>query len=300
MYRILVDSNELHAISLIILFLTIQSLRIVFLPDIDQICPLKFYDDEIYGLPYIKSIPMNCMTRDQLLESLRSQQFLISLNGEEPIHIESAMEEFTRLLTTHANKLINITLSMRKPEITKESYPSQRAKFDQVQPVIASNVISSTQLHPPTKSTSEESSPQDYVDINAIIRHYIPTVQYLIHSVQKPQCPKYVIDYFQPTNVHHIQWKETAFEQYYENASYKVFSKPIPMSTLPINTDILRSVLTPSVKPTDIQSIWKFGLRHCVNSKPLKGNERYDPTFAPTVSPLFFRFQLCYSAAHNF
>ena len=75
---------------------------------------------------------MNCIIRDQLPESSRSQQFLIGLNGEEPIHAELAMEGCTRLRTTHANKLISITLSTRNPEITKESYASQRAKFDQI------------------------------------------------------------------------------------------------------------------------------------------------------------------------
>ncbi len=32
---------------------------------------------------------------------------------------------------------------------------------------------------------------------------------------------------------------------------------------------------------------------------PLKGQAQYEPPFAPRVSQLFFRFQLCYSAAHN-
>ena len=119
----------------------------VLLPGIDQICPLKFHDDDIYiyGLPYIKSIPMNCTIRDQLPESSRTQQFLISLNGEEPIHVESAMEEFTRLRTTHANELISLTLSSRNSETTKESYASQRAKFDQIRLFIASKITTSQQ-----------------------------------------------------------------------------------------------------------------------------------------------------------
>ena len=89
----------------------------VFLPGINQICPLKFHDDEIYDLPYIKSIPMNCTIRDQLPESSRTQQFLISRNGEESIHAESAMEKFTRLRTTHTNELISLSYH---PEIQKQ------------------------------------------------------------------------------------------------------------------------------------------------------------------------------------
>ena len=88
---------------------------------------------------------MNCTIRDQLPESSRTQQFLISLNGEEPIHVESAMEEFTRLRTTHANELISLTLSSRNSETTKESYASQRAKFDQIRLFIASKITTSQQ-----------------------------------------------------------------------------------------------------------------------------------------------------------
>ena len=149
---------------------------------------------------------------------------------------------------------------------------------------------------PPKICTSTDT----YHDLDIILGYGIPTIHYLTDSVEKPPCPMNGLDCFDPTNTHHIQWKETVFEQYDKNASYKVFTKPIPISTLPPNVDILHSVLAPSVKPTNILSIWKVGLRHCVNGKPLKGNAQYDPTFAPTVSSLFFRFQLCYSAAHQF
>ena len=159
----------------------------------------------------------------------------------------------------------------------------------------------STQETSSTNILSQDTPTSDeYVDFNTAIGHHIPTIQYLTHSIQKTICPDNGIEYFQLTNLHHIQWKETTFEQYDKNTSYKVFTKPIPISTLPTDVDILRSILAPSVKPIDIQSIWKFGLRHCIKGKSLKGNEQYDPTFVPTVSSLFFHFQVCYSAANNF
>ena len=137
------------------------------------------------------------------------------------------------------------------------------------------------------KSTQDELQTNEYTDFNTIIGFHIPTIQYLTHSIQKTICPDNGIKYFQQTSLHYIQWKETAFEQFDKNASYKVFTKPIPLSTLPPDVNILRSVFAPSVKPIDIQSIWKLGLQHCVNGKILKGNERYDPTFAPTVPFIF-------------
>ena len=79
-----------------------------------------------------------------------------------------------------------------------------------------------------------------------------------------------------------------------------MFSKPKPIRTLPPDIDILQSVLVPSVKPTDLQNIWQLGLRHCVNGRKIKGNLKYGPTFAPTISPETLRFQLSYSAAFNF
>ena len=95
----------------------------------------------------------------------------------------------------------------------------------------------------------------------------------MTHSVQKLSCPINRIDHFAQTNTHHIQWKEALFEQYDKNASYQVFPKLVPFSDLPPNVDILCSELAPSIKPTNIPSIWKLDLRHYLNGKPLKGSD---------------------------
>ena len=190
------------------------------------------------------------------------------------------MEEFTWLRTIHANKQITLTLSLRNPNATKDTYESQCTKFDQIRPVIAS-----------TNPTSDYNN-NYYYNLNIILGCHIPTILYFTHSVEKLSCPKAVLERFTPTNPHHAQWKEAVFEQYDKNSTYQFFTKPIPVSDLPPNVSILQSVLAPSIKTTDIPSIWKLGLRHCINGKPLKGNEQYDPTFALTVSPLFFLFSI--------
>ena len=64
--------------------------------------------------------------------------------------------------------------------------------------------------------------------------------------------------------------------------------------------DILKSVLDPTVKPTETENIWMLGLRHCVNGNKIKGIEKYGPTFAPTIPPETLRFQLAYSSAFEF
>ncbi len=81
----------------------------IYLPTIDQICPLKFYDDDIFGLPYLRLIPHNCQLQAQLPDSSHTLHFLLSLNTYEPIHADSSTEKFTRLRTTYANKKISIT-----------------------------------------------------------------------------------------------------------------------------------------------------------------------------------------------
>ena len=225
------------------------------LPPISHICPINFYDDDIFGIPYIRTIPVNCPLRDQLPKSSRTQQFLLSLNNEEPIHAQSAMEEFTKLRTTHANKQISITLSKRNPHATKESYSTQRTKFDQIRPVIATESIPMDDSESTNIPNKIYTSTDTYQDLDTILGYGIPTIHYLTHSVEKPSRPMNGLDCFDPTNTHHIQWKETIFEQYDKNASYQVFTKPIPISTLPPNVDILHSVLAPSVKPTNIPSI---------------------------------------------
>ena len=66
----------------------------IVLPHINESCMLKFYDDPTYGIPYIKSIPPSPYIGKQLPKISLTQQYLISLNKEEPIHATSATEEF--------------------------------------------------------------------------------------------------------------------------------------------------------------------------------------------------------------
>lgn len=75
---------------------------------------------------------------------------------------------------------------------------------------------------------------------------------------------------------------------------------PIPKHTIPSDQIILRSVLAPTVKPTDVTSLWKLNIRHCGNGKPLKGMSLYGDTRAPTVSPDTVRFQLAYGTSLGF
>ena len=153
----------------------------IILPKMNENCTIKFYDDEFYGLPYIRSIPSTSFIGKQLPKTALTQQYIIALENEEPIHATSASQNFQRLRKSHATKIITLQLSHREP--TKPgTYEELRTKFDQMRPVIAKTNI-----------------PVDNLSKNTNIL-YTPTVEILTHSPTKPITPKNVIECFQPTN----------------------------------------------------------------------------------------------------
>eukprot|EP00978_Attheya_sp_CCMP212_P001989 scaffold4105_cov47-Attheya_sp.AAC.2 len=64
-------------------------------------------------------------------------------------------------------------------------------------------------------------------------------------------------------------WKEALFAQYDKNAEANLFTKPIPVKNLPSDTKILRSIINPNVKPTDVSGMWQFITRHCANGSSM-------------------------------
>ena len=112
----------------------------ILLLKLNETCPIKFYDDKTYGIPYIRSIAPTSFIGRQLPPTSHTQKYLISLENEEPIYAASATEEYNRLRKSHATKVIIIQLSKRETSKTA-NYEELRSKFDQLQPVIASNEV---------------------------------------------------------------------------------------------------------------------------------------------------------------
>ena len=159
------------------------------LPIINETTSIKFYDDTTFGIPYIRSIPASSFIGKQLPKQSLTQQYLISLENEEPIHASSAQEEFQRLRKTHATQFITIQLSKRDPTPPAQ-YKELRTKFDQLRPVIA------------TTSKSDNST----IDPTGIYTHLnTPTVAILTHLPTKPIAHKNVMECFHPTNPHYAQ-----------------------------------------------------------------------------------------------
>ena len=286
----------------------------IILPPVDYTCPITFYDDEVYGLPYVKSIPPNSPIGQQLPPAVLKQQWVLNIGMEEPIHAASAHDELLRLRRTHANKKIQLMLAPRVID-SNNRYENERTKFDQMRPILASASISNetsiatnTSDDPTHSSTiipnslhilsSDTSSVSSHLLDPAGIQ--VPTISVLVHSSQQPTATVNIHDCIASDNPFKSFWIQTIFEQYDKNASYRVFTRPIQRSKIPDHTLILKSVLAPTVKSTDIKPLWKLNVRHCVNGKPMKGLSSYGATHASTVSPDTVRYQLALGTSMGF
>ena len=67
------------------------------------------------------------------------------------------------------------------------------------------------------------------IDIAGLI---VPSISILVYSSIRPTITTNVQDCFNTTNPLQPFWIQTAYEQYDKNASYRVFTKPTPKSTL--------------------------------------------------------------------
>ena len=185
----------------------------IILPNLSETCAIKFYNDETFGLPYIKSIASTSFNGQQLQKLSLTQQYLISLQTEKSIHGTPASEEFQRLRQTHEKEIITLKLSKRDSSKTANC-KGLRTKFDQLQPVIASNTgyVSSNKANNTHLYTPHH--------------EYVPTVAILTHLLIKAITHKNIMDCFHITNPHCAKWKHTAFNQYDKYASHRVFTKP--------------------------------------------------------------------------
>ncbi len=284
----------------------------IILPPVDHICPIKFFDDEVYGLPYVKNIPKHTPIGQQLPTPALKQQWILNIGMEEPIHASSAQDELLRLRRTHANKKIQITMA---PQVVDNNnkYETERSKFDQMRPILASvsqdtdnNLITSSptpqtpQMTSTTTNISRVLSSEQHDFLMDPAGPQVPTISILVHSPHQPTTSGNIHDCFALDNPHKSFWIQTIYEQFDKNASYRVFTKPIPRSTIPQDHMILKSVLAPTVKSTNISSLWKLNVRHCVNGRPMKGMTTYGATHASTVSPDTVRFQLSFGTSLGF
>ncbi len=128
----------------------------------------------------------------------------------------------------------------------------------------------------------------------------VPNISVLVHSTQRPNSTPNIQDCFDAVNPFCSFWIQTIYEQFDKNMSCRVFTSPIKKSSISPNTMVLRSVLIPSVEPTDIPHLWKLNIRHGVNGTPTNGMIEYGKTRTSTFHPDTARFQLAFCASQGF
>jgi hypothetical protein len=94
-------------------------------------------------------------------------------------------------------------------------------------------------------------------------------------------------------------WKEALFAQYDKNAEANLFTKPIPVKSLPSDTKILRSIINPNVKPTDVSGMWQFITRHCANGSSMIRGIDFQESYSAVALASSVRISISIAAAEN-
>eukprot|EP00978_Attheya_sp_CCMP212_P016076 scaffold41833_cov35-Attheya_sp.AAC.4 len=140
------------------------------------------------------------------------------------------------------------------------------------EPIMGANFIDIIKLlqHPTETTTAERilakrdpTAVTSYQGHRAIFDQMRPIISHMTSLPMKPTVQSNIGTALKSPDRYH--WKEACFSQYDKNAEANAFSKPIPVSALPKDTPVYRSVIQPGVKPTGVPDLWKFIARHCAN-----------------------------------
>eukprot|EP00978_Attheya_sp_CCMP212_P034382 scaffold143848_cov34-Attheya_sp.AAC.1 len=94
-------------------------------------------------------------------------------------------------------------------------------------------------------------------------------------------------------------WKEALYAQYDKNTEANLFTKPIPVKTLPADTKILRSIINPNVKSTDVPDMWQFITRHCANGSAMIRGIDFQESYSAVALATSVRMTIAIAAAEN-
>ena len=123
------------------------------------------------------------------------------------------------------------------------------------------------------------------------------THQHFITSPVKPETPKSF--FVAIKGPHRLQWLSALKTTYKKNKNVACFSLPFPEHELPPNTNVLRTLLVPEWKETELTNLWEPRLRECIIGTPQKKTIDYNSSYAPSVDPVTVKSQVCYAAVNN-
>ena len=81
----------------------------------------------------------------------------------------------------------------------------------------------------------------------------------------------------------------STYEQYDNNNKVQLFTQPIPIKSLPADTNILRFVLTFKIKDTDITNTYNLTSRLCANGSTQVQGEDYQTSYSPVSDGNYIR-----------
>ena len=93
-------------------------------------------------------------------------------------------------------------------------------------------------------------------------------------------------------------WKKGLFAQCDKNNSFAVFTSPFPRSQVPPGERVLRSVISPAIKPVG-DNIYRCAPRHCADGGPQQKGHDFDHSAAPTLAASTVRAIVAIAARFN-
>jgi hypothetical protein len=95
-------------------------------------------------------------------------------------------------------------------------------------------------------------------------------------------------------------WKNSLLFQYDKNSDANLFTKPLPVSSLPPDTPVFCSVIQPGIKPTEMTDVWQFIACHCANGAGMqKGVDYIDEAYAPLATACSIPIVVALTSGHN-
>lgn len=177
--------------------------------------------------------------------------------------------------------------------------------IDSEEPIMAATAIKELQRRQLSESTNKISliltrrrpgKPTNYESLRAAFDQIRPVIAHSAYFNERPPTPSDVGKALKGPHRHH--WIQGLFAQYDKNAKVHLFTKPIPVSSIPPEKKVLKSVISLKVKP-DGKNMWKFAPRHCANGAPQLQGIDFDESYAPVAGACPVRTQLAISASWN-
>ena len=185
--------------------------------------------------------------------------WIISINGEDPVTSQGALNKLQR----HQNQLgktnLKVSIFIRK-SYKRKNIEDIRSIFDQVRPVVS----------------------------------HLEVIQ-----PWKPLTPNNIVEAIKDPKREY--WKEALFVQYEKNKNFSLILYPIPITSPPPpdGTNVLCSLIDPSIKEGYCYDAWKFVTRHVENGNyQIKGVD-FDQSYSPVVHTDPFRINIAIAAMNR-